>query len=94
MTSAEDVDYSTVRLKEPMDEEGAASFKVSLNLGLSPCASFVCLSDNMCIQTPLSQEELQRKIDEVVQVSIGPPVPSPLPYPQLTYRSTPFFLGR
>lgn len=28
MTSAEDVDYSTVRLKEPMDEEGAASFKV------------------------------------------------------------------
>jgi hypothetical protein len=24
----------------------------------------------MCIQTPLSQEELQRKIDEVVQVSI------------------------
>jgi hypothetical protein len=41
MASAEDVDYSTVRLKEPMDEEGAASFKVSLNLGLSPCASFV-----------------------------------------------------
>lgn len=28
MTSAEDVDYSTVRLKEPMDEEGAAAFKV------------------------------------------------------------------